>query len=244
VRLDGIYMDDIPLEKIFPIYTEDVSNSAQQKMMKILLKGKKLSSHVIVEKDRRDDIYWLVAGFPEYEVYRKLKCTTIPSVVQPFTEKTEQRITLLKRMFFHQPTKWLDKHNVISTLLDSNKSPKQIADELGTSKSYVEAYLIHPDIPPAIVALARENRGSFPNLEKIRKLRLSEILTNRLYERAVKRIGDLERLTGEKIKMIKWLIDRDGFWELKTLDKWDMLLLALDFKKTLKDTWDEEIQKR
>ncbi|AMV09853.1 hypothetical protein GT3570_02675 [Geobacillus thermoleovorans] len=62
MKLDGIWMESIELDKIVPIYVENVSKRAVEKMVKILESGDQLSSHVIVEKDRTEDKYWLVAG--------------------------------------------------------------------------------------------------------------------------------------------------------------------------------------
>jgi hypothetical protein len=134
-----------------------------------------------------------------------LKKKEIPSVIQPYTDKTHQRIILLRT------TKWTDKHNIISSLIEMNKSIKEIANAMGTTSSQIEEYLFHPDIPPEIINLVRENRGSFQTLEKIRKLRLPKRITENLYELAVKKVGNPDRLTGEKLKMIIWLLSNDRF---------------------------------
>ncbi|QIQ32631.1 hypothetical protein DER53_07375 [Parageobacillus toebii NBRC 107807] len=90
MKLDGIWMESIELDKIVPIYVENVSKRAVEKMVKILEGGDQLSSHVIVEKDRTEDKYWLVAGFPEYLAYKKMnemhkRCPKIFCVIQRYS---------------------------------------------------------------------------------------------------------------------------------------------------------------
>ena len=249
MKLDGIWMESIELDKIVPIYVENVSKRAVEKMVKILEGGDQLSSHVIVEKDRTEDKYWLVAGFPEYLAYKKMnekhkRCTRIFCVIQRYSNETEQRIKLLRRMFHHQTTKWLDKHMLIDQMVNSGVKVATIARKLGVTQAEIENYFVHPDIPFDIIKKARENEGSLINIEKIRKLPIHSMLKHKLYQQAVLPKSHPDRLTTDKLQKIKWLLKRDYFNDLGREDQWEMLQQALDYRGTLENIWDLDIERR
>jgi hypothetical protein len=249
VRLDGILLGTVEMNKITPIYIETISESKQKKLLRILENGRSLSSHIIVEKDSDNNKYWLIAGYPELSAYKKFYqmhggIEDIPCVIQPFSNQTEQRIVFLSRMFHHQSSTWLDKHVLIHHLLDEGKSASFIANQIGVTEGDIKTYLIHPDIPPEIIERAKKNEGSFITLEKVRKLQLDIHNKHRLFQRAVFIKRHPDRLTTDKLEKIKWLLNRVGFSELGQEDKWEMLQYALNFRNTLGDIWDLEINKR
>ncbi|WMT18521.1 hypothetical protein [Parageobacillus toebii] len=249
MKLDGIWMESIELDKIVPIYVENVSKRAVEKMVKILERGYQLSSHIIVEKDRTEDKYWLVAGFLEYSVYKKMnekhkRYTRIFCVIQRYSNETEQRIKLLRRMFHHQTTKWLDKHLLIDQMVNDGVKVATIARKLGVTQADIENYFVHPDIPFDIIKQACENEGSLINIEKIRKLPIHSLLKYKLYQRAVLPKRHPDRLTTDKLQKIKWLLKRDYFNDLGREDQWEMLQQALDYRGTLENTWDLDIERR
>jgi hypothetical protein len=249
MRIDGILLDNVDINKIIPIYIENVSESKQKKLLRILDNRQLLSSHIIIEKDKLEDKYWLVAGFPEYSAYlkmheRNIRIKQVPCVIQPYSNETEQRIILLKRIFHHQTTKWLDKHTLINQLLDEGHNAPYIANKIGINASDIESYIIHPGIPPQIIERAKKNQGSFINLEKIRKLKLDSLIEYKLFQRAVLKIRHPDRLTTDKLDKIKWLIKREKFADLGLEDKWEMIQHAMEYKDTLEGIWDLEIKRK
>lgn len=72
MKLDWVRLEYIELKKMVPIYMENVSTRGLNRLAKILGNGERLSSHIILEEDREQDHYWLVAGFPEYLAYKEV----------------------------------------------------------------------------------------------------------------------------------------------------------------------------
>lgn len=136
MQLSNIRLELVKIQSIVPIYAEHVSKSAVKKIVRALKQGSMLSSSIIVEKDKFEDKYWLVSGFPEYIAYLEvddanLQYNTVYCVVQPYSNETEQRLKLLQRMFHHQVTKWIDKHILISQMVYDEKSIDTISKKLG-----------------------------------------------------------------------------------------------------------------
>lgn len=249
MQLNHIRLELVQIESIIPIYVEHVSKSAVKKMVRVLEQGGTLSSNIIVEKDRYDDKYWLVSGFPEYMAYLEVhdkhkKHGIIYCVVQPYSNETEQRLKLLQRMFHHQVTKWIDKHMLISQMVYDEKSMDTIVKKLGVNKSDIERYFIHPDIPVSVIEKAYKNSGSFINLEYVRRLNLHSFLKDRLYEKVVLPLRHANRLTTDKLQKLKWVLKEKDFYTLKREDQWDLIQQALKYKELLQNSWSREIQKR
>lgn len=248
MQVDGILLDNVQFTSIQPIYLEEISKSKLNKLVRILNAGDSLTSYMILEKDPVENFYWLVGGYPEYLAYKSLmnnKKTSsyIPCIIRNYTDTTEQRITLLKRMFHHQVTKWMDKHQIIAELIDQNKSTKTIANKLGISEFLVKSYFIHPDIPKDIIQLAKKNHGSFINLEKIRRLPLSSCIQYNLFKQAVLKTRHPNRLTTDKLEKIKWLIQLDDFFELAIDAQWKLIQKAMKYKDLLKHYWRNDIER-
>jgi hypothetical protein len=144
-------------------------------------------------------------------------------------------------MFNYQRTSWIDKHLQIKKLVDEDNSVKSIADQLGVQKSDIQYYLIHPDIPSDFVQKAYTNKASFPNLDKIRRLSLPRTLKDRLYEKSVLPLRHDEKLTGEKLQKIKWLLQIDNFYLLPRKFQWRMLQYAMGYKSSLLELWHSSI---
>lgn len=246
MRLNNIRLELVQIERIVPIYVEHVSRSAVKKMVRVLEQGGTLSSYIIVEKDKYDDKYWLVSGFPEYMAYLEAynKHDSTYCIVQPYSNETEQRLKLLQRMFHQQVTKWIDKHRVISQMVYDEKSMDAIVKKLGVNKSDIERYFIHPDIPVSVIEKAYENSGSFINLEHVRRLNLHSFLKDRLYEKVVLPPRHVKRLTTDKLQKLKWVLKEKDFYTLKREDQWDLIQQALKYKELLQNNWSREIQKR
>lgn len=249
MQLSNIRLELVKIQSIVPIYAEHVSKSAVKKLVRALEQGSMLSSSIIVEKDKFEDKYWLVSGFPEYIAYLEiddanLQYNTVYCVVQPYSNETEQRLKLLQRMFHHQVTKWIDKHILISQMVYDEKSIDTISKKLGVNKSDIKRYFIHPDIPISVIEKAYQNSGSFINLEQIRKLKLHSFLKDRLYEKVVLPQRHIDRLTTDKLQKLKWVLKEKNFYDLKREDQWDLIQQALNYKGTLQSSWSREIQKR
>ncbi|EOO65347.1 MULTISPECIES: hypothetical protein [Bacillus cereus group] len=249
MQLSNIRLELVKIQSIVPIYAEHVSKSAVKKLVRALEQGSMLSSSIIVEKDKFEDKYWLVSGFPEYIAYLEiddanLQYNTVYCVVQPYSNETEQRLKLLQRMFHHQVTKWIDKHILISQMVYDEKSIDTISKKLGVNKSDIERYFIHPDIPISVIEKTYQNSGSFINLEQIRKLKLHSFLKDRLYEKVVLPQRHVDRLTTDKLQKLKWVLKEKNFYDLKREDQWDLIQQALNYKGTLQSSWSREIQKR
>ena len=249
MQLSNIRLELVKIQSIVPIYAEHVSKSAVKKLVRALEQGSMLSSSIIVEKDKFEDKYWLVSGFPEYIAYLEiddanLQYNTVYCVVQPYSNETEQRLKLLQRMFHHQVTKWIDKHILISQMVYDEKSIDTISKKLGVNKSDIKRYFIHPDIPISVIEKAYQNSGSFINLEQIRKLKLHSFLKDRLYEKVVLPQRHIDRLTTDKLQKLKWVLKEKNFYDLKREDQWDLIQQALNYKGTLQSSWSREMQKR
>lgn len=249
LNLNGIRIESASLSKITPLYIETIPQAPLEKMVRVLEQGRYLSNHIILEKDPREDKYWLITGFLEYRAYCQFKergahVATIPCIIQPCSNDTEQRLQLLSRMFHSRTVYWIDKHNVIQQMIHKGETTAAIARKVGVAESDIKRYLIHPDIPEEIIEEAFENQGSFINLEQIRNLRLDPFLTLRLYRRAVLQKRNPNRLTTEKLQKIKWLLMRDNFYELKREDQWDLLSDALNYREKLEAVWDQEIREK
>lgn len=247
MQLSNIGLELVKIQSIVPIYAEHVSKSHVRKMTRIIEQGEKLSSMIILEKDQVEDNYWLVAGFSEYIAYREVYGESnkeIFCVVQPYSSRTEQQIKLLRKMFHHQNTKWIDKHQLIHQMIYEAKNMEVIAKKIGVNTSDIKGYLVHPDIPMDIIKKAYRNQGSFINLEHIRKLKLHSFLKDRLYEKVVLPQRHVNRLTTEKLQKIKWVLKEEYFYNLEYEDQWDLVQQALNYKETLQSSWSREIQKR
>lgn len=248
MQVDGILLDNVPFSSIQPIYLEKISKNKLKKLVRILNAGDSLSSYMILEKDPVKNLFWLVGGYPEYLAYKSLNSYNkdsigVPCLIRTYTDTTEQRIALLKRMFHHQVTKWMDKHLLISRLIEENKTTSKIASRLGVSESLIRSYLIHPDIPKAIIQLAEKNKGSFINLEKIRRLPLSSCIKHNLFNRAVLKSRHPNRLTTDKLEKIKWLIQLDDFFDLGLDAQWKLIQKAMKYRESLEHHWRNEMER-
>lgn len=249
MQLNGISLKKVKISKINPIYIEHISDSKQKQLLRNLRSNKPLNSYMVVEKDKVKETYWLVSGFAVYSAYKALeeqntngRTILATCIVRPYNNKTDKRITLLNTMFNHQVSYWMDKHNLIASLLEKDKSPIEIAGKIGVNVSLVESYLIHPDIPEDIIEMVKKNSGSIITLEKIRKINFSDYIKGKLYKRAGLRKRHPDRLTNEKLQKIKWLINREGFSELKVTQQWTLIQKAIHYKLTLENIWDLDIK--
>jgi hypothetical protein len=240
-------IEEVELDKIIPIHAEHVSKKGIAKRMANLNETNGyLSLLMIVEKEIDKDIYCLVAGYPEYKAYvhwgkkKKICC-----FVQPYSDYTKQRMTLLTRMFNHQVTSWLDKHTIIKQMIDNGQAINRIAKQIGVSTEDIQTYLIHPDIPRYIIPLAFKNKGSFPNLDQIRRLDLPYILKCKLYDKAILPRGHKERITTDKLQKLKWLLNDPEAKDLTLLtidNQWEMLERVLKYKYFLIDLWRNDLR--
>lgn len=244
MNVNGIELKTIDIRMIFPIYTESVSESAVTTRVRILVNGGELSKYPIVERDNIEEKYWLISGFLEYSAYKlyfniRGKGFLIPVLEQAFSDSTTQRIKLLRSMF-QDPSKWLDRHCLLNNLLEQGLEIKEIAKKIGVSTSLLKHYLINHELPDEIVKRAYRNRGSFINLEKIRRLNLHPFVRDNLYERAVLPLNDNNRLTTDKLQKFFWLYSIKEFRELKWQMQLDMIQKVCSYKITLVSEWEQD----
>ncbi|MEC2073761.1 hypothetical protein [Alkalihalophilus marmarensis] len=238
--------EELPIQSIQPIYHESTSQKGLSKRLETLKKGTLLTVPLIVEKADGGDLY-LIAGYPEYEAYIKLlsinrdaESMCVPCFTRELTNKTQQRITLLQRMFTHQVTKWVDKFQVLNNLMEEN-SLKEVSKKIGIETSDLKKYIIHPTIPKYIVKEAINNESSLQTIDTIRKLDVPSLLKLRLYNFATKPLKHRERLTIDKMQKIKWLLSLDLFTALSLDDKWSLIEEALYYRSSLESMWQEKI---
>jgi hypothetical protein len=249
MNLNGIRLKKIQIKLIEPIYVESVSDSAVRRRVKVLNTGEQLSSYLVVEKDQVENKYWLISGFIEYLAYKhfaiiKNQNLSIPVIEQDYSDRTTQRIKLLRKLFQNQ-SNWLDKHYLLNNLLEEGISIKEIAKQIGVSGADINNYLIHHELPTEIISKAYKNKGSFRNLEQIRRLQLHPILKHKLYLRAVLPIRDFNRLTIDKFQKVLWLLSIKEFRLLKNWqDQWDLSQKSFNYKELLLEKWHEDCVKR
>jgi len=121
---------------------------------------------------------------------------------------------------------------------------RNIANKMGVSKSDIEKYLIHPDIPKEYIEMTIANKRSLITLENIRKLNeLHPFLKDRLYYGASLPKSDNNKLTNDNLQKIKWLLNREGFFKLEKEQQWNLIEKAIKYKQELIASWDQEILK-
>ncbi|MBT2606029.1 hypothetical protein J7E55_23930 [Bacillus sp. ISL-53] len=244
MNLNGITLNKIDISLIVPIYIESVTESAFQKRFKLLIEGEDLPSYPVVEKDKYEEKYWLVSGYLEYLAYKHLNNTKaqnmyVTVIEQVFSNITTQRIKLLRKMF-QDHSNWFDKHYLLSCLLNEDLSIKEISKKIGVTSTDINNYLIHHELPENIVEKAHKNKGSFRNLEKIRRLNLHRFVKDLLYERAVLPIWDKDRLTTDKLQKIQWLLHIKEFRMLNWQGQCDIIQKAFIYKEILLSKWEED----
>ncbi|OXT17196.1 hypothetical protein B9K06_12620 [Bacillus sp. OG2] len=248
MKINGIMLNKIDINLIVPIYTESVSEAAVQKRVKLLRVGEELPNYPVVERDNQEEKYWLVSGFLEYTAYKlfadsRKQILCIPVIEQEYSNITTQRIKLLRKMF-QDPSNWLDRHYLLNNLIDEDVSIKDIAKKIGVSFADINNYLINPELPEEIVEKAYKNKGSFRNLDQIRRLNLHIFLKDRLYHRAVSPIRDYNRLTTDKLQKILWLLTLKDFRMLHWQEQWELIEQAVTFKDILLRKWEEDCTKK
>lgn len=243
MKLNGIKLQSIPKDKVHPIYVENFSPSKINKLMLSLKEQGSHCNHIVVERDVEEDRYWLIEGYAEYATYQlAYGSSDIPCIVQSFSNKTAQRIKLLKRIFHEEQTKWLDKHFLMDQYIHQGKSIDHIARQLDVDKEDIQSYIIHPSIPSDIKEQAIKSDGIFITLEQIRRLEINPLLKRRLYERAVHKKRNETDLTQDKLEKLKWLVTLETFKVLKKDQQWELVLKALNYKETLEIYWKREIE--
>jgi hypothetical protein len=243
MTLNKVVYDEIPINNIAPLYTESVSKKKVTALTKQLQRNE-LVSVLMVEQDNDNNCYWLVGGFTAYMVYRDNEVERVPCLIRQKTNLLARRIALLKHMFFVQTTKWHDKHKVIMDLLETNQSVGDIAKKLGYSESDLNDYLIDQSIPEYFVTKAKENKSSFILLKKVANLACSLSIKNELFERiTIPGRQHPEKLTHDRFQKLKWLFNRENFYELNELDQ--LFLINKDvihYQEVLKKIMDEDIR--
>ncbi|BAU27763.1 ParB-like chromosome segregation protein Spo0J [Aneurinibacillus soli] len=235
-------VDEIELSEIEPLYVQQVSRVGLERRKKLLKVAPRLERLMVVEWDEKRNKHWLIDGYPDYEAYKESGFKKVLCFIRPYSDGTERRIALLRKMFTPDTTSWLDKHKRISELIiEENKTTSEIAKLLGVTIRDVEHYLIHQDIPEHIVDLAFKNKASFPNIEKIRQLEIPYMVKTFLYERAVRKRGDTSRLTTDKLQKVKWLLGSSRFNELRPKEQVMMLEKSLTYKEFLISTWQKDV---
>ncbi|PWW02513.1 hypothetical protein DFQ01_109138 [Paenibacillus cellulosilyticus] len=231
---------DIRLNLIEPLYTETTTKKGLLTKCKLIRQGRLLELPLVIQKDMTQDIYWLVAGYPEFEAYKECSVDIVPVRVQPLSDVIEQRLVLLSRMFHHERNTWIDRHKQINELVSNGISEKDIAKRLGCTESDIMHYLIHPDIPEEIVRLAFERKRSFPNIEDIRKLELHKFVKDRLYTALVD-----GQLSGDKLQKLKWLLSISLFKFLNWKEQWECIQeFVIHYKEYLLSKWTQQLEDR
>ncbi|USK68226.1 hypothetical protein [Peribacillus frigoritolerans] len=244
MNLNGIKISKIDISLIVPIYIESVTESAVQKRIKLLIEGEDLPSYPVVEKDKYEEKYWLVSGYLEYLAYKHLTNTRkqkmyVTVIEQVFSNITTQRIKLLRKMF-QDHSNWFDKHYLLSCLLNEDLSIEEISKKIGVTSTDINNYLIHREIPENIIEKAHKNKGSFRNIEKIRRLNSHRFVKYLLYERAVLPKWDKNRLTTDKLQKIQWLLHIKEFKMLNWQGQCDIIQKAFIYKEILLTKWEED----
>jgi hypothetical protein len=119
-----INISPIPLSKIIPIYSEQLDKKYVSQLTKLIQQGNIPDSLITVEYNEEPDEYYLIAGFPEYQAYLNTQFKRPLCVVRPLSNKTTRRLILLRRMFQHQKSKWMDKHILIYQFVTERKSTR------------------------------------------------------------------------------------------------------------------------
>jgi hypothetical protein len=79
--LQGNYKE-INLDNIEPIYIEDVPFKRIERFKKLIIKVGFLDLPMTVQKDPKEDKYWLVAGYPEYMAYKETQTKVVYCLVE------------------------------------------------------------------------------------------------------------------------------------------------------------------
>jgi hypothetical protein len=198
---------------------------------------------MIVERDDEKRTYWLVTGYTELCAYLSCGIKAVSCFIREKTDTFNQRVTLLNRMF-SEPTNWINKHKVIFALIQDGKSVEFISRKLKVTESDLKKYLIDPTIPEPFVIEAKQNDASFINLNAVAKLDISWKLRNKLFGRVVlpgKRNPD--KLTTDKLQKLKWLLQRDNFYQLDDDEQWELIVdKVINYKHFLLNTMEQEIE--
>lgn len=144
---------------------------------------------------------------------------------------------------FQEQSNWLDRHFLLNKLLEENISIKEISKKIGVTSMDINNYLIHHELPTEIVNKAYKNKGSFQNLELIRRLHLHPFLKFKLYQSAVLPIRDYNRLTTDRFQKVLWLINIKEFRLLDWQEQWRFIQQAITYKEILVDLWEKECLK-
>lgn len=235
-------LDAIELSKIELLHNEQISNSGLRTRIKQLNSNYFLNFLMIVEKDPHQERYWLITGYPEYFAYKKWgRRKIVLCYVQPYSDETERKFQILSKLATPVSYSWLDKHNMISELLEKFEL-KEVAKRSGLTSSQLKYYMIDCRIPEGIVNKAYELEKGFQILNSVAKLSLPNIIKNKLYKIALPYTRNSERLTYEKLKVLNWLlIYTDGFSELSTRRQWSLIEEVLQFKSFLISYWQKKI---
>ncbi|MEC0239333.1 hypothetical protein P4H66_05605 [Paenibacillus dokdonensis] len=230
---------EIMLSRIEPLYVENTSKKGLLTKTNLILQGNILHLPLIVQKDKHEDKYWLIAGFPEFEAYKECDIEIVRCHVQLLTSDTEQRHNLLRRMFQYERNTWIDRHKLIDRLVTEGYATKEIGKRIGVTEGDIKHYLVHPEIPEDIVQLAFAFKRSFPNLEIVRRLRLHHFIKDRLYQSLVE-----GNLSGDMIQKLKWLLTRTKFELLDWKEQWEIIDdSVINYKEHLLSHWEEQIEK-
>jgi hypothetical protein len=227
---------DVKIEKITPMYEEKLNKSRLIRQVNILKQGRHLQNIMILQSHSTEDKYVLIAGNPEYQAYKKQGVKMVFCYIQKPRDLVEQLYTLLERMF-EQPTKWINRHNVITNLMNLGQKVDQIAKRVGVDKSYIKRYLLDSDVTDEINQMAIANEA-VNTVKDVKKLKLDPKLENRLLKMAVYfPKGHPTRLTHDKIVKIKLMINHTNFKNLSLDHQGNMLQLAMNYKTELIISW-------
>lgn len=227
---------NIEIGKITPIYKERLNMSRLIRQVNILKQGRRLQNIMILQKHLDGDKYVLIAGNSEYQAYKKQEVRFTFCYIQKPTDIIEQLYTLLERMF-DQPTKWINRYNVITELMSSRQTVPQIAKRMGVVESHIERYLLDSEVTDEINQMAIANEA-VNTVKDVKKLMIATKLENRLLKMAVYYPkGHPRRLTHDKVAKIKLLMNNINF-EILSLDhQWYMLESAMNYKIDIISSW-------
>lgn len=234
-------IEKVPLKNIVPLYHDNISNREMSKKREYLRDNCYL---LTLEKDPVENKFWLVSGYPEYLIYKEFNENyDAVCFIRPYTNETMQRLSVLHTLFTYQTSTWFQKHIYIHKLVEDGYSSDRIADKMNVAKTIIENYLIHPDIPKNIVKKGFDNKASFPNLDRIRRLRMNKVVQSRLFEKAVLPRSSPDRLTTDKLQKVLWVYKNcRGFTWLNIDDQWQLIVNIMNYKEAMINNYSSMIE--
>lgn len=224
----------IPLNKIRPMFKAKVSDVYLRRMKKTNNNLLDYDLLLAVEKDSKEEFYWLVGGYDTYYFLTSSKIKFAPCIIEDSNSiKSEREVKILRRLFNKGDSIKQNRQGILD-LLNKAKIPiDYIIKKTGFTKSEIEKnYEYHKNIPKKYI----NQNTSEKTLNWIESLIIEQDVKEFLFVSAGLPIGNSKRLTHDNMKIIKsFLKEESRFDYLTSAQKIKLLSYAISFKGAVLD---------